>query len=85
MEPARLLSVVADSVEGTQKNLQAQWTLVGFWGELDPQGACVLRGDGKGDHGLNDTSNSGYLEFLCITHFKNTMSLEHSFFNKVQR
>lgn len=52
----------------------------------------MLGGDGQGDSmegagpaGLNDSNNSGYSKFLCITHFKNTMNLEHFFFNKVQR
>lgn len=71
--------------------MQIQWALFGFWGELVPQGAGVLGGDRKGDSvagagpaGLNDPSDSEYFMFLCITHFKNTMNLEHSFFNKVQ-
>lgn len=83
MEPARLLSVVADSVEGAQKP-----DLVGLVGTgrvlgktCSPGGWCAGRGwegEGVGPAGLDDPYNS---KFLCITH----RNLEHSFFNKVQR
>lgn len=90
MGPARLLSVVADSVDGAQKP-----DLVGSVGSgrvlgriCSPGGWCAGRGnsmEGVGPAGLDDPYNSGYSKFLCITRFKNTMNLEHSFFNKVQR